>query len=226
MAKRGAETPIADSAPKKMKVETGLRTPRNAPVLELAMRSSTPSNRVTFEVIPDKELAEYEGKGAWDMIIERHVVIKNPSVPIPNIPLCRLMAMEAVRPLQEDDVETMKKEFRESGYIETHPAFYISIANKEGERASVGDFRDGWDDTWQELNAEFERKCDQVPEFRVLKDKMFWVFDGNHRLTAWSAVSREYPDSRSYHPCVRFVLLDPAPQEFVRVEQAMQKLNS
>ena len=191
-----------------------------SPLLELGRK------RVLFNTIPEEELEDCEGKGAWDMILTKHILIKNPLVPVPPIPLCWLLAMEAVCPLQEDDVERMKKEFVESGYIESHPAFYICISNKEGRRKLVKDFCHDWDPTWEALNKQFEEECDAVEAFRVLKDKMFWVFDGNHRLTAWSAVARQFPEKRAYHPRVKFILLDPDQSEFVLVEQAMAKLNS
>jgi len=58
----------------------------------------------------------------------------------------------------------------------------------------VTDFAPKWDPIWKELNDEFEKACDKVEEFHVLKGKMFWVFDGNHRWTAWSAVAELYPE--------------------------------
>ena len=227
MVKRKDAMPVAP-AEKKAKVTPGTVTSRHtcskltSPLVELGKHA----NRVLFNLIPEDELAGFEGKGAWDMIIDKHVVIKSPGRHLPRIPLCRLLPMEAVRPLQDDDVQRMKKEFMESGYIESHPAFYLCISNKDGERAHVKDFSTNWDPIWRKLNEDFERECEAVEEFHVLKDKMFWVFDGNHRLTAWSAVAAEFPDRRSHHPCVRFILLDPSQSEFVLVEQAMQKLNS
>ena len=196
------------------------RSKVTSPLVELGKK------RVLFSPIPEEDLDNFEGKGAWDMIIDKHIVIKNPPVPLPRIPLCRLLAMEAVRPLQEDDVERMKKEFRASGYIESHPAFYLCMSIKEGGRETVENFKHLWDPMWEKLNKQFEEECKKVAEFNVLKDKMFWVFDGNHRLRAWSAIAGEFPERKAYHPCVRFVLLDPNQTEFVLVEQAMQKLNS
>ena len=224
MAKRKVET--SDGAQRKKGKGTpsltrvNTRSKVGSPLLELGR------SRVPFAPIAAEQLANFEGKGAFEMIIDPYIVINNPRVPLPRIPLCRLLAMEAVRPLQEDDVQKMKKEFIESGYVENHAAFYVCMTNKEGATASVEDFRDDWDETWKELNEQFERECDMVEDFRVLKDKMFWVFDGNHRLTAWSQVAKEFPERRAYHPRVRFTLLDPDHGAFVLVEQAMQKLNT
>lgn len=225
MAKRKVET--SDGAPKKRakaSPSSGTRVktrskPSNSPLEELGKR------RVLFDPIAEETLATFEGKGAWEMIIDPYIVIKNAPVALPLIPLCRLLAMEAVRPLQEDDVDKLKRDYVETGYITEQSTFHICMCNKEGERANVQDFRDDWDPIWKALNDKFERDCDQVEEFKILKDKMFWVFDGNHRLTAWSQVAKENPEMLSFHPCVRFVLLDPEQSAFVLVEQAMQRLN-
>ena len=213
--KKGKATPASVSS-------RHTRSKVASPLLELGKKTASCA---LFNPIRE-ELEGAEAKGAWNMIVDKHVVIKDPPVPLPRIPLCRLIAMEAVRPLQMDVVEKMKKGFIESGYIETHPGFYLCISNKDGETASVKDFSDEWDQMWKKLNDQFERECEAVEEFHVLKDKMFWVFDGNHRLTAWSEAAMKFPHKRSLHPCVRFVLLDPDQSGFVRVEQVMQKLNS
>ena len=133
--------------------------------------------------------------------------------------------MQAVRPIQDEAVDLLKKTFEESGFVSGHQAFYLSLSNENGERRTVAEFSPNWDPIWKDLNEEFDKACDEVAEFHVLKDKMFWVFDGNHRWTAWTAVASMYPEKRRYHPCVKFTLLEPDQMSWTRVEQAMHKLN-
>ena len=90
----------------------------------------------------------------------------------------------------------------------------------------MAEFRDEWDPLWTQINKEFEVECDKVDKFKALKDTMFWVFDGNHRLTAWAEVANQNPHKREYHPCVRATILVPAVNAYRKVKQAMHDLNS
>ncbi|CAM6094717.1 unnamed protein product [Calypogeia fissa] len=54
---------------------------------------------------------------------------------------------------------------------------------------------------------------------------MFWVFDGNHRLTTWLEKANENPNERKYHMRVKWVLIDPKADGFRKIEQAMHGLN-
>ena len=135
------------------------------------------------------------------------------------------MTMEAVRSLQEDDVNMLKERFYETGYVTTMPEFFLVCKNLAGESQTVADFVDKWDQAWKDINNEFEKECEAVEEFRILKDQMFWVFDGNHRFTAWSQVANENPNAKEYHPSVRFTLLQPPQDCYKKVEQCMHELN-
>lgn len=186
---------------------------------------------LSFEPMGADELKDIEEKGAWESIVSKYEVkfgvdaLGAPRQP-PRIPLCRLLGMEAVRNLQEDSVERLKKGFKDSGYVAKLSEFHITGVNEAGETLTVADVKDNWDPIWTRLNQEFELECDAVEEFKILKDKMFWVFDGNHRFTAWSSIAAENPDKLQYHPCVRFSLLDAGTDGFKRIEQAMHALNS
>ena len=177
-----------------------------------------------------EEVMAIGNKSPWEALLHNHTVdFGKDSNDIdrqpPRVPLCRLMPMVVVQSIQEDDVETLQEKFYRTGYVATHCEFYLTVRNKEGKTRTMADFVDQWDPVWKEINEEFERECDKVEEFKILKDKMFWVFDGNHRLTAWSAIAKQHPRKREYHPSVKFCLLAPAPDAYKKVEQAMHKLN-
>jgi len=78
-------------------------------------------------------LEDIKDKGPLEAIIYKYRVIKNADASVLDIPLCRLMPMEAARPIQQDAVDTLKKTFEESGFVKGHQAFYLSLSNENGE---------------------------------------------------------------------------------------------
>lgn len=146
----------------------------------------------------------------------------------PQIPLCRLINMELVRPLQEQSaaIETLKVEFKKMGYLPDTPSFFVQLEDLEGKTQLVTDeIRDSWDPLWVEENRAFEEEIAQVAEFATLKDKMFSVLDGNHRLHSWMGLSKEYPMDKKYHPRVQCVILSCPKESMVEVEMAMHARN-
>lgn len=240
MTKRAAESSPSEATsgrkrvkitPKRPKVTPSTASSRQtrskvvSPHVEIVSKTLRPT-KLTFDPILEDELKVIDDKGPWEAIIHKYVVFPNSKVPLPTIPLCRLLGMEAVRPLQMEAVDLLRDTFYQSGYISTHPGFYLSISNAAGEVADTTKYSASWDPIWTRLNEDFDRECDAVEDFQFLKGKMFWVFDGNHRLMAWSKVAAEYPEKLQYHPRVRFTLLNPDQMSFPKVEQAMHRLNS
>lgn len=183
-----------------------------------------------FATMDTEEVQAIGNKSPWEALLHNHTVgfgtdSNGIEMQPPRVPLCRLMTMEVVRNIQEDDVEALQEKFYRTGYVASHCEFYLTVKNREGEIRTVDDFVDQWDPLWKEINEEFERECDKVEEFKILKNKMFWVFDGNHRLTAWSEIAKRHPTKREYHPSVKFCLLAPAADAYKKVEQAMHELN-
>jgi hypothetical protein len=150
-------------------------------------------------------------------------------LPIPRIPLCRLQIMTVVRPLQKQSaaIDSLKEEFRNLGYQPDTPSFFIQCEDSEGTVNFVTDeIRRTWDPLWVRANDEFEAECSLVPEFGELKDKMFSVLDGNHRLFSWMQLAEENPRDMKYHPRVVAVLLRCPKDKLVEVEMAMHARNS
>ena len=93
---------------------------------------------MAFDTMGHKELKSLGNKGLWESLIHPYVVqfgrdVNNVSRQPPRVPLCRLMTMEAVRSLQEDDVNMLKERFYETGYVTTMPKFFLVCKNLAGE---------------------------------------------------------------------------------------------
>ncbi len=110
------------------------------------------------------------------------------------------------------------------GYLGKLLEFHITEFDHEKKGHIVDEYIDDWDDMWKAQSMDFDAECDQVEEFKQLKGKMFFVFDGNHRLNAWMEVSKENPDELRFHPRVRCTILNPG-DGFRWIEQAMHALN-
>lgn len=79
--------------------------------------------------------------------------------------------------------------------------FLRSSLRQDGKDLFVSDdIRVGWDPIWVQVDAILE--CDANEAFKGLKDCMFAIFNGNHRLYSWSLVTRSYPNAIKYHPRV------------------------
>lgn len=63
------------------------------------------------------------------------------------------------------------------------------------------------------------------PAFQTLKNKLFSVSDGNHRLFARMQLAEEYPHDEKYHLRVVYRILQGDPTSFVHIESAMHALN-
>lgn len=63
----------------------------------------------------------------------------------------------------------------------------MSLSSPQLPEREVGDAEIAeWDPIWVEVNAEFEQDL-QESGWGHLSNKMFYVWDGNHRLYSWKA---------------------------------------
>ena len=147
----------------------------------------------------------------------------------PRIPLCRLVHMEVVRSLQRnsDSIARLKESFMTVGYSPGYGAkFYVQPYDSAGKVLFVTDeIKNGWDDLWRRVDQEFEAECDADPAFSYLKDKMFCVFDGNHRLFSWMQITKLFPDDRKYHPRVVCTIFKGDNGSLIEIEIAMHTVN-
>ena len=63
--------------------------------------------------------------------------------------------------------------------------FYVSTTNFAGqERIVLEENKYGWSPNWQRREWKFERLIVKDKDLKVLSNRMFFVWDGDHRLLA------------------------------------------
>lgn len=174
---------------------------------------------------PGLSMAEVIAKHVMSFGLDFRGVQKDP----PRIPLCRLVHMEIVRTLQKESasIEKLKDSFRSSGYNSSiGMRFYVQPTDSNGDvQLCTPEIRETWDPIWVSENEKFEAECDADPNFLVLKDKMFSVFDGNHRLYSWTQVTMENPENVKYHPRVLCTIFKGNKESIIEIEAAMHTVN-
>jgi hypothetical protein len=102
-----------------------------------------------------------------------------------RIPLCRMVSMPEVRPVLESEVLRLQSEFR-SGYRVGSAVFYVALTDAKGrEQLVTDDIIRKWSSAWDQLDNEFDIELNSDPDLKPLRGKMFFIYDGNHRYTAW-----------------------------------------
>ncbi|MCO5552123.1 hypothetical protein L7F22_005633 [Adiantum nelumboides] len=105
-----------------------------------------------------------------------------------RIPLCRLIPYARVQGLRQD-VGCLKIAFQYKNYVPEKGAFIVSILKENGEENQVSDeVRASWYPLWQEVDSQFEKDLSGNSNWEFMKHKMFFVWEGNHRTTAWMQV--------------------------------------
>ena len=119
--------------------------------------------------------------------------------------------MEKVRPTLEPDVQKLAGEFK--GYIERLAAMYVSDLDVDGHHLDVTEEDIAkWGPHWRAENTRFEEFLEADDDYKDLRGKMFFVYDGNHRVKAWrqtiDTVHRGQIEWYQKHGCPECVLLD------------------
>ncbi len=127
-----------------------------------------------------------------------------------SIPLCRLRCLPLVRPINEVDVTRLENEFV-MGYRDGDRALYVSPFNNLGEVLHVSDdILSSWSSYWQEANEEFDSMLRNDIDLAHLAGKMFFVWEGNHRMTAWSRhINKHHSLDKDWHISVDCIVVDP-----------------
>ncbi len=112
----------------------------------------------------------------------KNFYVKRMSDP-PLVPLCRLVPTDAIRVANAEESKLIAS-FDRAAYVPTLGCFTVSLKGRHGETKSISEpMIEKWDPIWRRLNVEFESQC--VREWEDLKGKLFFVWDGNHRLKTW-----------------------------------------
>ena len=123
-----------------------------------------------------------------------------------RIPLCRLSCYPKVRPIIETDVCKLANEFVK-GYREGDRVLYVSPYSKNGKQRMVKDDDAVWDNPhWKAANDRFEESLVADPDLCQFSGKYFYVYEGNHRVTAWmryiDQMRRDDPDWYFFVDCI------------------------
>lgn len=126
------------------------------------------------------------------------------------IPLCRMRCLPLVRPLNDVDVNRLENEFV-MGYRDGDRALYVSPYNNLDEVLHVSeDIKESWSPLWREANNEFDAMLQKDPDLSHLVGKMFYVWEGNHRLTAWLRhINKHHSMDKDWHISVDSIVVDP-----------------
>ena len=97
------------------------------------------------------------------------------------------------------------------GYREGDCVLYVSSFNDVSMDMSVSpDIVSSWSPLWQEANVEFEVKLGDDPDLAHLSGKVFFVWEGNHRLTTWwRHINNNHANEKSWHISVDCIVVDP-----------------
>ena len=127
-----------------------------------------------------------------------------------SIPLCCLKSLHLVCPISEVEVQWLECEFL-MGYREIDRVFYVFIFNNVPVDLPVSpDILVVSSPFWQEASVEFGVKLMDNSEVAHLAGKMFFVWEGNHRLTAWwRYINNNHADEKSWHISVDCIIVDP-----------------
>ena len=125
-----------------------------------------------------------------------------------DIPLCRMEVMTEVRLPMDPDVEKLRSEFTE-GYKIGGPVFYVSTTSYQlQEKEVTDDARSAWSSLWQIEERKFEERLQSDPDLLKYSNKMFHVWDGNHRLKAWMPYIEDcHADDQGFHVSVKSIAL-------------------
>ena len=109
------------------------------------------------------------------------------------IPLCRMMRLPVVRSFFKNDVSQLATHFMSDGYMEGNGFFYVALEDHHGHTNDVTpSVVAKWSTEWKEVNEEFEKKLLTDDDLKIFSNKMFMVWDGNHRLQTWMPIIEEF----------------------------------
>ena len=134
--------------------------------------------------------------------------------------------MTAVRSPLRSGVEKLKAEFV-MGYWPGSACFYVSLKSFSlAEKHVHPADRQSWSEQWQVEDRKFEALLSTRPEFSAFSNKFFFVWDGNHRHTAWcKVISKLHPNEASFHVPVRAVVIEPSLENRYILLNAMSDWN-
>jgi len=96
-----------------------------------------------------------------------------------------MIVIDEVRLVGEMDVQRLESKFM-NGYQDGNQVLYISPYNNFKKTMDITKEEIAkWSLHWQHVNEEFEKELMANDNLAQLRGKMFYVWDGNHRVLAW-----------------------------------------
>jgi hypothetical protein len=145
-----------------------------------------------------------------------------------DIPLCRLITMEVVRSIMQDDIEDLQNNFIEKHYISSAGGLFYTSLQEFGTEEVVdvtSEQFSSWDPIWQRKSKEFDEFL-LTTKNEFLVGKMLWVWEGNHRCRAWMQTIHDlYMDREDRHISVKTQVLDGKLENQVLILQGCQDVN-
>ena len=125
-----------------------------------------------------------------------------------DIPLTDDIVMTDVRQPLEIDIQKLKSEFT-MGYNRGGPVFYVALQNFSMEESVVMEaMRKEWSKLWQKEDKEFESVLNSSPYLKKFSNRMFYVWNRNHRLLAWYIfITSNQRSNPAFHVPVKAIVL-------------------
>jgi hypothetical protein len=186
----------------------------------------TPSVEPAAEADPDESEVALRLKQKQDSTFVINILrIKPVAKSRMCIPLCRMRALPLVRPVNEVDVQRLENEFV-TGYRDGDRAMYVSNYDNHDRTLDVtDDIHCSWSDLWKEASARFDSHLAFDEDLAHMVGKMFFVWEGNHRLTAWwRHVNKFHAEDPSWHISPHCIVVDARKQTGVLLN-AMNDVN-
>ena len=96
-------------------------------------------------------------------------------------------------------------------YRDGDRAMYVSPYNNLAEMLHASDnIRASWSSSWQEASDGFDSMLKLDPHLAHFVGKMFFVWEGNHRLTAWFRhINKHHSMDKDWLISVDCIVVDP-----------------
>ena len=108
-----------------------------------------------------------------------------------------------------------------NGYCVGDRVFYISATNSKGNFQFVDDEVHA-----SQANAVFESQLDTDLSLTAYKNKMFFIWDDNHKYFTWTNyIDRIYTEDFEHHVFVESIILAPEPDDILSLLTAMHDIN-
>ena len=114
-----------------------------------------------------------------------------------------------MRPINEVDVQRLENEFV-NGYQDGDRVLYVALYNNHKDSLNVSDdIMASWDDHWKAASNRFDARLLADPDLTPMVGKLFYVWEGNHRLTAWwRHTNKFHANEEKWHMPVWCIVLD------------------